>query len=121
MHDVSGDDALNDIGTDDPAYTTYTGKRYARNSQVRAAVMRRAAGKCEYCGESGFERSNGTPYLECHHILALADQGEDRMGNVIAICANDHREAHFGKQRTEIESKMIAIVEAAEAQRSAVA
>ena len=56
-------------------------------------------------------------YLECHHILALADQGEDRMGNVIAICPGDHREVHFGKRRDEIEAEMIAKVKIAEAKR----
>ena len=112
-------DAINDLGTDDPAYTTFTGKRYARNPKVREAVMQRAGGECEYCGARGFECSDGAPYLECHHILALADHGEDRMSNVIAICAGEHREAHFGKRRAEIETEMIAKLKAAEAKRLA--
>jgi hypothetical protein len=29
------------------------------------------------------------------------------MTNVIALCANDHREAHFGKRRRELEKEMI--------------
>jgi hypothetical protein len=58
------------------------------------------------------------PYLECHHILALAKDGADRMTNVIAICPGDHREAHFGKRRGEIEAEMIAKVKLAEARRS---
>lgn len=110
-------DAIDDLGTDSPAYTIFTGKRYARDPKIRDAVKRRAAGKCEYCGEPGFECSNGVLYLECHHILALADQGEDRMENVIAICPRDHREAHFGRRRVEIETGMITKVKVAEARR----
>jgi hypothetical protein len=99
-------DAIDDLGTDSPSCVPYAGKRYARDHKIREAVKQRAAGKCEYCGEVGFERDDGTPYLECHHILALANDGADRMTNVIAICPGDHREAHFGKQRAEIEAKM---------------
>ncbi|MGY8679389.1 HNH endonuclease signature motif containing protein [Bradyrhizobium sp. UFLA05-153] len=80
---------------------------------MRDAVKLRAAGKCEYCGEVGFQCDNGMPYLECHHILALAKDGSDKMTNVIAICARDHREAHFGKNRAEIELEMIAKVKLA--------
>ena len=37
------------------------------------------------------------------------------MSNVIAICASDHREAHFGERRADIEAEMIAKVKFAEA------
>jgi predicted HNH restriction endonuclease len=112
-------DAIDDLGTDSPAYTIFTGKRYARDQRVRTAVKQRAGGRCEYCGEEGFKCDDGTNYLECHHILALANDGADKMSNVIAICPHDHREAHFGERRAEIEAEMIAKVEAAEARRLA--
>ncbi|GLR89446.1 HNH endonuclease [Bradyrhizobium iriomotense] len=110
-------DAIDDLGTDSPAYVPYTGKRYARDPKIREAVKQRADGKCEYCGDIGFECDNGAPYLECHHILALAKDGADRMTNVIAICPGDHREAHFGKKRAEMEEEMIAKVKLAEKKR----
>jgi len=100
-------DAIDDIGTDAPDRTKGIVYSYARNAKIRIAVMQRAKGKCEFCGELGFERSNGTRYLECHHIIALAKDGADRMTNVIALCPNHHREAHFGKQSDELERKMI--------------
>jgi predicted HNH restriction endonuclease len=50
---------------------------------------------------------NGERYLECHHIIALAKDGADRLTNVIALCPNDHREAHFGKRRKKLEVEMI--------------
>lgn len=110
-------DAIDDLGTDSPAYLEYSGKRYARDPKIREAVKQRADGKCEYCGDVGFECDDGAPYLECHHILALAKDGEDRMTNVIAICPRDHREAHFGKRRAKIEAEMVAKVKLAETKR----
>ncbi|WP_371422606.1 HNH endonuclease [Tardiphaga sp.] len=114
------DDAINDLddlGADSPGYKIVLAKQYARDQKVRAAVKARAGGRCEYCGEEGFLCEDGTRYLECHHIIALANDGADRMSNVIAICPDDHREAHFGKRRAEIELDMIAKVKAAEARR----
>jgi hypothetical protein len=110
-------DAIDDLGTDRPAVTTFFGKRYARDQRIRAAVIKRAGGRCEYCGKLGFKCPDGSRYLECHHILALAKQGTDLMSNVIAVCAHDHREAHFGARRVAIEVEMIGRVKAAEARR----
>lgn len=45
--------------------------------------------------------------LETHHIIALAKDGADRITNVIGLCADHHREAHFGALREELEKKMI--------------
>jgi predicted HNH restriction endonuclease len=111
-------DAIDDLGSDRPERVSYTGSRYARDPRVRAAVIRRAGGVCEYCGEQGFKRPDGTRYLEAHHILALADDGEDRMTNVVAICPGEHREVHFGGRREEMEREMIAKVAAVEGLRS---
>jgi 5-methylcytosine-specific restriction endonuclease McrA len=90
---------------------------YARDPKIREAVKIRAAGKCEYCGQPGFICSDGTAYLECHHIIALANDGQDRMTNVIALCPGDHREAHFGKRRDELEKEMVRKVMIAERAR----
>jgi predicted restriction endonuclease len=40
----------------------------------------------------------------------LANDGADRITNVIALCAEHHREAHFGALRDGLEKKMIAKV-----------
>ncbi len=99
--------AICDIGTDSPDRAKSVRWAYARDPRVRAAVMRRANGKCELCGELGFKQSNGKHYLESHHIITLANEGSDRMTNVIALCPNHHREAHFGERGEELEKEMI--------------
>lgn len=100
-------DAIDDIGTDTPSRVNVSGVAYARDQKIRAAVKLRAAGKCEFCGELGFMCPDGTRYLECHHIIALANDGEDRMTNVIALCPTHHREAHSGARREELEKEMM--------------
>lgn len=76
---------------------------YRRDAAIRRAVLLRANGVCEYCGVAGFAMGAGRRYLEAHHIINLAKQGPDTMGNVIALCANHHREAHFGLHAEEFE------------------
>jgi 5-methylcytosine-specific restriction enzyme A len=101
-------DALDDlpnepIGSAAPERVSGTTSVFIRDSKVREAVLARAKGKCEYCGQQGFQMMNGTRYLEAHHIIGLAHQGPDTVDNVIALCANHHREAHFGKGAQDLE------------------
>ncbi len=102
-------DAINDLGTDTPGKRQVKGVNYARDANVRNAVLRRAKGACEYCEKRSFLKDDGSHYLETHHIIALAREGADRPSNVIALCADHHKEAHFGKRRIALEKKMIGI------------
>jgi hypothetical protein len=104
---VPNSNAIEDIGSDDPSRVKTESWSYSRDPKVRDAVLLRANGRCEFCGQPGFIKPDGTHYLECHHVIALASDGEDRTTNVIALCPNDHREAHFGKRHQEIEQEMI--------------
>lgn len=70
------------------------------NLQIRAEAVRRyalarAAGTCEGCRSSApFETKKG-PFLEVHHVYRLSDGGPDHPANVIALCPNCHRRAHY--------------------------
>ena len=83
---------------------------FKRDQKVRSYVLQRAKGRCEYCGEDGFELKNGERYLETHHIIALASQGSDKLENVIALCPNHHRQAHFGLNAEALEKEFITIL-----------
>jgi 5-methylcytosine-specific restriction protein A len=71
---------------------------FRRNADVIVAVLKRANGICERCNKSApFNRkSDGTPFLEVHHKITLAEGGEDTVENAIALCPNCHRELHHG-------------------------
>lgn len=113
LTDVShsaSNDAINDLGADIVGKYPTQGSSYARDSRVRKAVEVRAQGKCEYCGEEGFVKTDGTNYLETHHIVALSNDGSDRVKNVIALCANHHRQAHYSENKENLEKQMVEIV-----------
>ncbi len=71
---------------------------FKRNADVVATVLERANGICEYCKEDApfLRAKDNTPYLEVHHMIRLADGGEDNIENAIAVCPNCHRKLHFG-------------------------
>lgn len=73
-------------------------RAYIRNQDVVREVLDRAAGHCEDCKDPApFVRaSDGTPYLEVHHIVMLSRGGLDTVDNALALCPNCHRKRHFG-------------------------
>ena len=46
-------------------------------------------------------------YLETHHIVPLHEGGDDTSENVIALCPNHHREAHYGEKRNDMRNEML--------------
>ncbi len=71
---------------------------FRRNADVIVTVLLRAKGICEACGEKApfARRSDGSPYLEVHHRVALSQNGEDTVENAAALCPNCHRRVHHG-------------------------
>lgn len=88
-----------------------TSTYYERNPECRRTVLLRSNGFCEYCGMPGFIKSNGRTYLETHHIVALSDGGHDHPSNMIALCPNDHREAHYGRSQEELRELFLSVLQ----------
>ncbi|WP_083191230.1 HNH endonuclease [Salipiger sp. CCB-MM3] len=80
---------------------------FVRDPRVVAYTQRRANGACELCeSDAPFQRADGTPYLETHHILPLVDGGPDTVDNCAAICPNCHRALHSAANREELTAKL---------------
>lgn len=72
-----------------------TSSRHVRNESVSLLAKRRAAGACQLCEKPApFKSKDGEPYLETHHIIWLARDGEDTIENAVALCPNCHRKMH---------------------------
>ena len=71
---------------------------FKRNPVVIIEVLDRAKGICENCKKPApfIRDTDQTPYLEVHHIVPLANDGDDMIENAIALCPNCHRHAHHG-------------------------
>jgi hypothetical protein len=96
---LTNDDLLSRIGDSSPypKRVFVTAMVFVRNPNVVAFVLRRAQGICEQCKNPApfVRRSDGSPYLEVHHLDRLADGGKDTIENARAMCPNCHRHAHY--------------------------
>lgn len=81
---------------------------FQRNPDIVASVLLAAKGLCDLCGAAApFNRgSDGSPYLEVHHIISLSEGGEDTLRNTVALCPNCHREVHHGKETKELAARL---------------
>jgi len=87
-----------------PTSTTAQIRVFLRNPDVKVEVLRRANKHCEYCQNlAPFKKdSDGEGFLEVHHIIPLAEGGDDTVENAVALCPNCHRHAHYGKDSFDI-------------------
>lgn len=70
-------------------------KRYERDPELIKIIKLLRGGKCQICGFS-FKTKSGDDYAECHHLEHLADSGLDISSNILVLCANHHRQFHYG-------------------------
>jgi 5-methylcytosine-specific restriction endonuclease McrA len=84
-----------------------SGVVYKRDATVRNAVLKLADGICERCGQQGFLTVTGERYLETHHVVGVSERGPDTTDNVIAVCPNCHRQAHFAANRVQVERDLM--------------
>jgi 5-methylcytosine-specific restriction endonuclease McrA len=77
---------------------------YNRNHAIVVYVQERSGFKCEVdsCNYQGFEKEDGTKFIEVHHLIQLSENGEDSIDNAVAVCPNCHRLLHYGKDRKSL-------------------
>ncbi|MBW3140565.1 HNH endonuclease [Ferrimonas balearica] len=85
---------------------------FERSQAVRQKVLLRACGRCEHCNEPGFLTQGNYLYLETHHIKPLYKGGLDHPSNMVALCANCHRKAHYSLEQETITRKLVEVVAA---------
>jgi hypothetical protein len=73
-------------------------------------LVKKAMGhKCQLCeamGKNpiGFLKRNGLPYVEAHHVMPVHKKeiGSLSASNIMTLCANHHREVHYGQVQITI-------------------
>ena len=76
--------------------------QHQRSPWVAEHAKRRSKGLCDLCQQaSPFNRKDGTPYLETHHIEWLVHGGADTVENTVALCPNCHRKMHVLDDQTD--------------------
>jgi hypothetical protein len=76
-------------------------------------IVKKANGfKCQVCealgnDPIGFLKKNGQPYVEAHHVMPVSTKqiGSLSASNVMTVCANHHRQLHYGGIEVRISPK----------------
>ncbi len=69
---------------------------YIRKTKWAEKAKRLLGCNCLFGGcANSFNKEDGTPYIEVHHIVPLYRGGEDGIWNLSVLCAHHHRMAHF--------------------------
>ena len=91
-----------------PRASSSTTRVYERDPLVIAIARKRAGHRCEVpgCDHPQFMAADGLPYCEVHHVIPLAEGGEDRIENAACLCPSHHREVHHGNQRSVLEAQL---------------
>lgn len=86
-----------------PEEKEYVVKLFERG-QVGNKVKALNGYKCQVCEAMGlnpfsFLKRNDTPYVESHHVIPMSSRrsGVLSASNIITVCANHHRQMHYGK------------------------
>jgi hypothetical protein len=77
--------------------------RRIERGPVAAAVKRASGFRCQVCLALGvdpfsFVKRDGEPYVEAHHVTFVSRLEPGSLGpsNIITVCANHHRQLHYG-------------------------
>jgi hypothetical protein len=79
-----------------PSRTEEIALVFERNSRLASLIKAVRGSACQICGYT-FSQTNGGNYSELHHLEHLANGGLDVSNNLIVLCANHHRQFHYGK------------------------
>lgn len=92
-------------GKKKPGRRTAQGSVYERNAAVAELAKRLAEGICDLCRIAApFQNKRNEAYLECHHVVWLANDGADDMTNTVALCPNCHRKMHVLNLKSDQEA-----------------
>lgn len=85
-----------------PEVTTRVSKHIERG-RIGTEVKRLNGFRCQLCEALGcdpisFKKRNGEPHVEAHHVMPVHDMeiGSLSAANIVTLCANHHREVHYG-------------------------
>jgi hypothetical protein len=83
--------------------------RYERDHTLTTLLKRLRGGACQVCGSSFVTKAGGS-YTECHHLEQLANGGLDVSRNMLVLCANHHRQFHYGRVEVISHSSELLVV-----------
>jgi 5-methylcytosine-specific restriction protein A len=88
---------VDDVVADSPKAKETIRKVWARNTKA-VKKLKALYGKCQITGTKYvFQKVDGSPYVEGHHLIHLGRGGSDASHNLVIISAHIHRMLHYAE------------------------
>lgn len=91
--------------------------RFVERGPVGALVKKANGYKCQLCEALGmeplgFKKKDGQYYVEAHHVMPVSQKqvGSLAASNIMTLCANHHRQVHYGGVEVSIEATTFDLV-----------
>lgn len=112
LKDEVEDERVVEVSRAEPQRREYLIETFARNRGWVVEAKNRFGAYC-MCSDckNTFNKPDGKPYIEVHHIIPMADGGEDGLWNLAVLCAHHHKMAHFADVETCNNLKSYLLVE----------
>lgn len=81
---------------------SFSKNQRAHISYIKKYYLNKKVSRCDCCNAETFRKENGEWYLEYHHLVPLSKQGLDHVYNLFGVCANCHRQFHFGRSKDKL-------------------
>ncbi|MEZ5691460.1 MAG: HNH endonuclease [Rickettsiales bacterium] len=96
------DESAASVYGDEPNKREYVIETFSRNRGWVKEAKERFGTYCLHpdC-DNTFNKADGLPYIEVHHIVPLFEGGEDAVWNLAVVCAHHHKMAHFADSMTQ--------------------
>ena len=96
--------------TSPPTSRSELAQRYERDDVLIRLIKELRGSACQVCGAS-FVIKSGDSYCEVHHLEHLAHLGLNVSSNLLVLCAQHHRQFHFGEVRIREHTSAFIVVE----------
>lgn len=90
--------------------------RFIERGPVGAWAKAATGHKCQLCAalgmqSIGFRKRDGEPYVEAHHVMPVShgEVGSLALSNIMTVCANHHRQLHYGNVTVAIGDRQFEI------------
>ncbi len=108
LHGELSEEAVAFVHETEPNKKEYVRESFARDRGWVKDAKEKFGSYCLHPNcKNTFNKQNGLPYIEVHHIIPLFEGGEDAVWNLAVICAHHHKMAHFADSDTQIDLRKL--------------
>ena len=108
LHGELSEESVAFVHQKEPNKQEYVRETFARDRGWVRQAKEKFGSYCLHPNcKNTFNKQDGLPYIEVHHIVPLFEGGEDAVWNLAVVCAHHHKMAHFADLDSQIDLRKL--------------